>query len=109
MTSSKGPSDLPEHAKERLHHMMGEGGHRKLFTSDLTVNEFLLVKECGFEPLGMVVGTSIYHIGFQQAKWTQNMEMEVLTQAMYHARELPWSAWKKKLMSWALTVWLPCV
>jgi uncharacterized protein YbjQ (UPF0145 family) len=68
--------------------MMGEGGHRKLFTSDLTVNEFLLVKECGFEPLGMVVGTSIYHIGFQQAKWTQNMEMEVLTQAMYHAREL---------------------
>lgn len=88
MTSSSGSGDLPQHAKERLHQMMGEGGHRKLFTSDLTVNEFLLVKECGFEPLGMVVGTSIYHIGFQQAKWTQNMEMEVLTQAMYHAREL---------------------
>src|SRR3954465_6182983 len=36
-----------------------------LFTSDLSVNEFLLVKEAGFEPLGLVVGSSIYHIGFQ--------------------------------------------
>jgi uncharacterized protein YbjQ (UPF0145 family) len=81
-------TDLPQHAKERLHNMQGEGGHHRLFTSDLSVNEFLLVKECGFEPLGMVVGTSIYHIGFQQGKWTQNMEMDILSQAMYHAREL---------------------
>jgi len=32
--------------------------------------------------------SSIYHIGFQQANWNQNQEMTVLTQAMYHAREL---------------------
>lgn len=83
--------DLPEHAKERLQHMRGEGGHKKLFTSDLSVNEFLLVKECGFEPMGLVVGTSIYHIGFQQARWTKNEEMTVLTQALYHARELAMS------------------
>ncbi|MGH2861715.1 MAG: heavy metal-binding domain-containing protein, partial [Solirubrobacteraceae bacterium] len=61
---------------------------RGFFTSDLSVNEFLLVKEAGFEPLGLVLGSSIYHIGFQQANWNQNMEMQVLTQAMYHAREL---------------------
>ncbi len=61
---------------------------RGFFTSDLSVNEFLLVKEAGFEPLGLVLGSSIYHIGFQQASWNQNMEMQVLTQAMYHAREL---------------------
>ena len=42
----------------------------------------------GFEPLGLVVGTSIYHIGFQVGAWSQNQEMDVLTQAMYHAREL---------------------
>jgi uncharacterized protein YbjQ (UPF0145 family) len=61
---------------------------RGFFTSDLSVNEFLLVKEAGFEPLGLVLGSSIYHIGFQQAMWNQNTEMSVLTQAMYHAREL---------------------
>ncbi|MDQ6731970.1 MAG: heavy metal-binding domain-containing protein [Actinomycetota bacterium] len=61
---------------------------RGFFTSDLSVNEFLLVKQAGFEPLGLVLGSSIYHIGFQQAMWNQNQEMSVLTQAMYHAREL---------------------
>ena len=35
-----------------------------------------------------MLGSSIYHIGFQQANWSQNQEMGVLTQAMYHAREL---------------------
>ena len=35
-----------------------------------------------------MLGSSIYHIGFQQAMWNQNQEMSVLTQAMYHAREL---------------------
>src|SRR6478672_5652130 len=61
---------------------------RTFFTSDLSVNEFLLVRAAGFEPLGLVVGTSIYHIGFQLRRWSRNQEMDVLTQAMYHAREL---------------------
>lgn len=80
--------DLPKHAAERMREMSGEGGQPPLFTSDLSVNEFLLVKRAGFEPLGLVVGSSIYHIGFQQSAWSQNMEMSVLTQAMYHARDL---------------------
>jgi uncharacterized protein YbjQ (UPF0145 family) len=78
---------LPESGRERLERMKKDI-ERGFFTSDLSVNEFLLVKEAGFEPLGLVLGSSIYHIGFQQANWSQNMEMEVLTQAMYHAREL---------------------
>src|SRR5579871_3605690 len=78
-------ADLPEHAGERLREMRAG---KPYFTSDLTVSEFLLVKEAGFEPLGLVIGTSIYHIGFQFARIRQNMEMDVLTQAMYHAREL---------------------
>ena len=68
--------------------MRGEGGKRPLFTSDLTVNEFLLIKQVGFEPLGLVMGSSIYHIGLQIANVFQNQELDVLTQAMYHAREL---------------------
>jgi uncharacterized protein YbjQ (UPF0145 family) len=81
-TSTEG---IPEHARERLKRLRESG---RFFTSDLTVNEFLLVRQAGFEPLGLVLGTSIYHIGFQPRRWGQNQEMEVLTQAMYHAREL---------------------
>ncbi len=80
--------DLPVHARERLKAMHGDATHRGLFTSDLSVNEFLLVREAGFDPVGLVVGSSIYHIGFQFAGYRQNMEINVLTQAMYHAREL---------------------
>lgn len=78
---------LPESGRERIERMKQDIA-RGFFTSDLSVNEFLLVKESGFEPLGLVLGSSIYHIGFQQAMWNQNQEMGVLTQAMYHAREL---------------------
>jgi uncharacterized protein YbjQ (UPF0145 family) len=81
-------SDLPVHARERLNSMRNDAKHQGLFTSDLSVNEFLLVREAGFDPVGLVVGSSIYHIGYQRANWSQNQEMQVLTQAMYHAREL---------------------
>ncbi len=79
---------LPESARQRLTSMRGGGGKKALFTSDLSVNEFLLVREAGFDPVGLVMGSSIYHIGYQMASYNQNMEMDVLTQAMYHAREL---------------------
>jgi uncharacterized protein YbjQ (UPF0145 family) len=78
---------IPASGLERIARMKEEVA-RGFFTSDLSVNEFLLVKESGFEPLGLVLGSSIYHIGYQQASWNQNQEMGVLTQAMYHAREL---------------------
>src|SRR6201995_4155881 len=78
---------IPARGRERIQRMKKEV-ERGFFTSDLSVNEFLLVKQSGFEPLGLVLGSSIYHIGFQQASWNQSQEMGVLTQAMYHAREL---------------------
>src|SRR5579864_4030353 len=81
-------NDLPGHARERLNLMRHDATHRGLFTSDLSINEFLLVREAGFDPVGLVVGSSIYHIGYQRASFNQNQEMTVLTQAMYHAREL---------------------
>jgi uncharacterized protein YbjQ (UPF0145 family) len=77
-------ADLPQHAKERLVHMRKS----RFFTSDLSVNEFLLVKEAGFDPLGLVMGSSIYHIGYSLARWGKNVEMQGLTQALYHSREL---------------------
>ncbi|HEX8791656.1 MAG TPA: hypothetical protein VF765_11950, partial [Polyangiaceae bacterium] len=44
---------IPAHAHERLAAMR----QRRFFTSDLSVNEFLLVKEAGFQPLGLVMGS----------------------------------------------------
>jgi uncharacterized protein YbjQ (UPF0145 family) len=79
---------LPQSARDRLAEMQGGEGKRALFTSDLSVNEFLLIREAGFDPLGLVLGSSIYHIGFQFSNYFQNQEMAVLTQALYHAREL---------------------
>ncbi|HTW19230.1 MAG TPA: heavy metal-binding domain-containing protein [Mycobacteriales bacterium] len=67
---------------------MAPGQATSLFTSDLSVNEFLLVREAGFRPLGLVLGSSIYHVGFQRGRWSQNQELTTLTQAMYGAREL---------------------
>jgi uncharacterized protein YbjQ (UPF0145 family) len=87
-----GPADssalgIPEDAMRRLAEMK-PGQATTLFTSDLSVNEFLLVREAGFRPLGLVLGSSIYHVGFQMGRWSRNQELETLSQAMYHAREL---------------------
>jgi uncharacterized protein YbjQ (UPF0145 family) len=81
-------AELPAHARERLERMRPSEGQGGLFTSDLSVNEFLLVRETGFEPLGLVLGSSIYHVGYQRGRWSKNEEMTVLSQALYHAREL---------------------
>ncbi|GAC1656868.1 MAG: heavy metal-binding domain-containing protein [Candidatus Dormibacteraceae bacterium] len=86
VTPPSGPG-IPQQGVDRLRRMAGAGGG-SFFTSDLSVNEFLLTKEAGFEPLGLVVGSSIYHIGYQVGNWNQNMELQVLSQAMYAAREL---------------------
>src|SRR6201984_1335507 len=59
-----------------------------LFTSDLSVNEFLLIKQAGFDPVGLVVGSSIYHVGIQVAGWKKSQELTVLSEAMYGARQL---------------------
>ena len=74
-------------AASRLSHTAGAAAGAP-FTSDLSVSEYLLVREAGFEPLGFVVGSSIYHVGVQVSRWGQSQELTVLTQAMYNAREL---------------------
>ena len=79
---------LPKDALRRLDELKGKDA---LFTSDLSVNEFLLVKEAGFHPRGLVVGSSIYHIGFSARGWSSSREVQTLTQAMYAARELAMS------------------
>jgi uncharacterized protein YbjQ (UPF0145 family) len=59
-----------------------------LFTSDLTVDELVCLEEMDMDPVGLVLGSSIYHIGLQASRFNQNQEMAVLSQAMYSARTL---------------------
>jgi uncharacterized protein YbjQ (UPF0145 family) len=82
------PSEIPAHARERLKGLRTAADPNGVFTSDFSVNEFLLVRKAGFEPIGLCMGTCVYHVGFQLGAWSKNQEMEVLSRAMYHAREL---------------------
>jgi uncharacterized protein YbjQ (UPF0145 family) len=81
---------LPQHAHERIAEMRA----KKLFTCDLSINELLLVREAGFDPLGLVMGTSIYRIvptvpPMQQGQ--PGVELYDMTRALYHARHLAMS------------------
>jgi uncharacterized protein YbjQ (UPF0145 family) len=78
---------VPADAMRRLAELQ-PGKQGSIFTSDLSVNEFLLVREAGFRPIGLVLGSSIYHVGIQLGRWGKNQELTTLSQAMYHAREL---------------------
>ena len=71
---------LDQTAQNRL----AESG--KLFTSDLSVAEFTLLEHTGFEPVELVMGVSVFHIGFQPGRGMQAGEYQVLSQAMYTAR-----------------------
>ena len=74
------PNPLDPVASERLSHA------GKIFTSDLSINEFALLHGAGFEPIELVMGVSVYHIGFQPGRGMQAGEYAVLSQAMYTAR-----------------------
>jgi uncharacterized protein YbjQ (UPF0145 family) len=84
-------TSIPTHARERLKGLRTSLHSSGVFTSDFTVNEFLLVRKAGFEPVGLCVGTCVYHVGIQYGNWIKNQEMDVLSKAMYHARELAMS------------------
>ncbi len=85
------PSDIPSHARERLSGLRTAAHPSGVFTSDFSVNEFLLVRKSGFEPIGLCLGSCVYHVGIQYGSWNRNQELDVLSRAMYHARELAMS------------------
>jgi uncharacterized protein YbjQ (UPF0145 family) len=82
---------LPLRAQQRLSEM----SRNELFTSDLSVNEFALAHSIGLRPLGQVMGSSIYHVGWQQTPgswggWQAggiSQELTMLSQAWNQARQ----------------------
>jgi hypothetical protein len=55
----------------------------QVFTSDLSTNEFALLHGAGFEPIELVMGVSVYHVGNQFTGIRQQSELAVLTDATY--------------------------
>jgi uncharacterized protein YbjQ (UPF0145 family) len=59
------------------------------FTSDLSVNEFLLSRQLGIRPVSQVMGSSVYHVGYQWiSSWGGSEELTVLSNAHNRVREL---------------------
>jgi uncharacterized protein YbjQ (UPF0145 family) len=83
MTAMTQTPQLDPIAAERLSHA------KSIFTSDLSINEYALLKDAGFEPIDLVMGVSVYHVGFQTTGLREQQELTVLTEAMYRAR---WNA-----------------
>ena len=76
---------LPLGAELRLTELRKNG---KFFTSSLSVNEFALSITEGVRPLGQVMGSTIYHVGWQYTPMYSSTELVTLSHAQYHARLL---------------------
>ncbi|HWE61973.1 MAG TPA: heavy metal-binding domain-containing protein [Chloroflexota bacterium] len=70
---------LPARAQERIAQIRsGVGGAP--YSSDLSVDELLFARQSGYAPLGLVSGSSVYHIGWNS--WTMSGELDAQTAAM---------------------------
>ncbi|BAY20516.1 hypothetical protein NIES2100_02580 [Calothrix sp. NIES-2100] len=81
---------IPSH-RLKQHKNIHQKSGKSFFTSDLSTNEYLLTREAGCEPIGLVMGTSFYKVGFYGYFWgyrNRTGEVEALTQAQIAVREL---------------------
>ncbi len=77
---------LPVRAQERVGQIraaISSGAGVPLFSSDLSVNEFLIARQVGYEPVGLVAGSCVYHIGW--TGWTYTGVLDNQTEALYTA------------------------
>jgi len=81
---------LPLQAQRRISEET-QAGH-PLFTSDLSTNEFSLVRNQGYAALSQVMGSSIYQVGWQFVRnysWdTRSFELTTVSNAHQHAAQL---------------------
>jgi uncharacterized protein YbjQ (UPF0145 family) len=83
---------IPRAAEERLRTLGAESG--QAFTSDLSVPEFALVRRAGLEPITQVLGSSVYHVGWQfmGGGWYANsQELTMLSNAYNDCRRRAFS------------------
>ncbi|HEX4462220.1 MAG TPA: heavy metal-binding domain-containing protein [Polyangia bacterium] len=77
---------LPESARARVTEAAGKSG--RFFTSTFSVAETAVARLAGYEAVGQVMGSSIYHMGWAtMASWSGG-ELTNVTHAQRHARAL---------------------
>lgn len=72
-------------ARARIEHHMASG--KRLFSTDMTTKEHILIEECGIQPLGQVMGTCFYRIGLIQRTQRMTGEVHAIAEAHRMARE----------------------
>ncbi len=77
---------IPLRAEERL--AEERGAHRRLFTSDLSVSEFLLARGAGCEPIAQVMGSSVFHVGEISSYRGETKEVTAISDAHRRSRHL---------------------
>jgi uncharacterized protein YbjQ (UPF0145 family) len=78
---------IPLPASERLAALAGSGVAGP-YGSDLGVNEFALLARLGIKPVTLVMGSSIYHAGWQTGYMFQPGEVRMLSDAYNDSRRL---------------------
>jgi uncharacterized protein YbjQ (UPF0145 family) len=76
---------LPLNAQRRLKELAADAG--ALFTSDLSVNGFVLSRALKLEPVCQVMGSSIYKMGWQSQGWSTG-QLDTQTAALNTSRAL---------------------
>ena len=83
---------IPLPAAERLAALAAAAqqspGGRPAFSSDLSVAEFALLHSLGIEPITLVMGSSIYHVGWQYVYYNAPTEFEAVSHAYNESRRL---------------------
>jgi uncharacterized protein YbjQ (UPF0145 family) len=89
MTQSSAREDALAHqAVECLAAAARSAKHpKRAFSSDLSVDEAVAISEVGYGPLGLVMGSAIFHVGYSFVQMNQNAEIGQLSEAMRLARE----------------------
>ena len=79
---------IPVAAAERLVQFAQVGAGPTAFSSDLAVSEWSALARLGATPITQVMGSSIYHVGWQPAYFNVPTEVQVLSDAYNESRRL---------------------
>ncbi|HZL48174.1 MAG TPA: heavy metal-binding domain-containing protein [Solirubrobacteraceae bacterium] len=79
---------IPVAAAERLAQFTEAGGGSTVFSSDLAVSEWSALARIGVTPITQVMGSSIYHVGWQPTYYNVPTEVRVLSDAYNESRRL---------------------
>src|SRR5450755_446747 len=79
---------IPLAAADRLAALANADGSAAPFASDLSVAEYALLHNLGIVPITLVMGSSIYQVGWQGAYYTAPTEINSLSNAYNESRRL---------------------